>query len=250
MSMANSLGLDSELHGAPVLHDLEQCFGVDLMDEAADRWVTVGDVYDSLRRQFHEHGMGIKHCATALVFFRLRLVLQELDPEARPGPSQPLRRWHRYSPRRLLHRLHRRTRLIMPGHGFSWPGIIGLIFMPIAVAALIASSIFEPSRWLPPAAGILISAILVIVDPGRLAAKTATLGGLARAVAALNFRQFSRMGEERRDREIWEALLDVLTECSHLPRAEIHADTLLLVVPDEAAGDDQITAGARPARGS
>ncbi len=63
------------------------------------------------------------------------------------------------------------------------------------------------------------------------------------------------MGEERRDREIWEALLDVLTECSHLPRAEIHADTLLLVVPEETADDDRfgvdrITSAARPARGS
>lgn len=228
MSTPNSLGLDSERDGARLLHDLEQSFGVELMEEAADRWITVGDIHESLCRQFHDSGQGTKQCAVALAFFRLRLVLQEADPGARPGPGDSLRRWHGYSPRRLLHLFHRRSGLTMPGHGFAWSGIIGLTFMPIAVAALIAFSIFDPSRWLLPAAGIVLSAILVILDPGRLSAGTATLGGLARTVAALNFRHFSRLGVERREREIWEALMDVLSEHSHLARSHIGPATLLV----------------------
>lgn len=228
MSMPNSLGLDSELHGASVLCDLEEAFGIELMAEAADRWVTVGDIYESLRHHFHDGGQATKHCAATMAFFRLRLVLQEVDPEARPVPGDSLRRWHRYSPRRLLRLFHRRTRLVMPGHGVSWTGIVGLIFMPVSVAGLIAYSVFDPARWLPPTAGIVLSAMLVILDPGRLSARIATLGGLARAVAALNFRHFTRLGTERREREIWEALLDVLSEHSHLPRSQIGPSTLLL----------------------
>ena len=81
--------------------------------------------------------------------------------------------------------------------------------------------------------GLLLAALLVILDPGRLPKSYATLGGLSRQVAALNFRQFVRLGAERRDKEIWAALVELLWEHSSLPLDEIHPDTLLVHDPEQ-----------------
>src|SRR5689334_18099850 len=230
LDLPNFLDLDRERHGATVLRDLELAFGVDLMEEAADRWVTVGDIYESLRRLLHEGGKGNKLCAAAMAQYRLRLALLQLDPEMRPIATDSLQHWKRCTTRRLLRQLRKRTRLEMPAHHFSWAGILGLIVVPVAVVGLLVG-LNDPGLWLVPAGALLLAALLVIFDPGRLPRRYATLGGLSRQVAALNFRQFARMGAERRDKEIWAALAELLSEHSSLPLDEIHPDTLLVHDP-------------------
>jgi hypothetical protein len=230
IDLVNSLDLDCDVHGATVLRDLELAFGVDLLEEAANRWVTAGDIYESLRRLLHEGGKGNKLCATAMAQYRLRLALLQLDPEARPIATDSLQIWKRCTTRRLLRQLGRRTRLVMPGHRFSWAGIAGLVLVPVAVCGLLVA-VYDSGLWLIPAGGLLLAALLVIFDPGRLPKAYATLGGLSRQVAALNFRQFARMGAERRDKEIWAALAELLSEHSALPLEEIRPDTLLVHDP-------------------
>jgi hypothetical protein len=85
-----------------------------------------------------------------------------------------------------------------------------------------------------PAAALLLAALLVILDPGRLPKQYATLGGLSRQVAALNFRQLTRIKAQRRDQEIWAALVELLSEHSSLPLEEIGPDTMLVQDPDRA----------------
>jgi hypothetical protein len=228
--LANSLDLDRDVHGATVLRDLELAFGVELMEEAADRWVTVGDVYESLRRLLHEGGKGNKLCATAMAQYRLRLALLQIDPEARPVATDSLRHWRHCSTRRLLRRLGKHTRLVMPSHHFSWTGIAGLILVPIAVVGLLVG-VFDPELWLVPTAALLLAALLVILDPGRLPKRYATLGGLSRQVAALNYRSFTRLTPARRDEEIWAALVELLSEHSSLPLDEIGPETTLVHDP-------------------
>ena len=230
IDLVNSLDLDCDVHGATVLRDLELAFGVDLLEEAANRWVTVGDIYESLRRLLHEGGKGNKLCAAAMAQYRLRLALLQLDPEARPIATDSLQIWKRCTTRRLLRQLGSRTRLVMPGHRFSWAGIAGLVLVPVAVCGLLVA-VYDSGLWLIPAGGLLLAALLVIFDPGRLPRAYATLGGLSRQVAALNFRQFARMGADRRDKEIWAALAELLSEHSALPLEEIRPDTLLVRDP-------------------
>ena len=215
------------------MHDLELAFGLELMEEAASRWVTVGDIYESLRRLLHEGSKANKLCAAAMAQYRIRLALLQLAPEARTVATDSLRHWHHYSARRLLRQLTKRTRLQMPGHRFSWAGIAGLILVPVAVAGLLVA-VFDQDLWMVPAAALLLAALLVILDPGRLPKRYATLGGLSRQVAALNFRQLTRIKAARRDQEIWAALVELLSEHSNLPLEEIGPDTMLVQDPDRA----------------
>jgi len=225
--LSNSLDLDQDIHGATVLRDLELAFGVELMEEAADRWVTVGDIYESLRRLLHEGGKGNKLCAAAMAQYRLRLALLQIDPEARPVATDSLRHWRHCSTRRLLRKLGKHTRLVMPSHHFAWTGIAGLILVPVAVIGLLIG-VYDPELWVAPAAGLLMAALLVILDPVRLPKRYATLGGLSRQVAALNFRSFTRLSAARRDEEIWAALVELLSEHSSLPLEEIRPETMLV----------------------
>jgi hypothetical protein len=116
----------------------------------------------------------------------------------------------------------------MPGHILSWSGIVGLILMVVAVAALVAVSTIEPDLWVVPTAALFLSAMLLIFDRGRLSAGTATLGGLARRVAALNFGRFAKMGAGTRDTEIWGALIELLSEHSLIAKSNIRPNTLLI----------------------
>ncbi len=228
--MANSLDLDRDVHGARVVADLEQAFGIDLMAEAADRWVSVGDIYESLRRLLHEGGKGNKLCAAAIAQHRLRTALREIDPKTFPRAEDSLRHWRHWTARRLLRQLGRRTRLQMPAHHFSWFGVLGVVMVPLAVAGLLIA-VYEPGRWLLPASAMILAALLLILDPGRLPKRYASLAGLSRQVAALNYRSFIRMGPARRDGEIWEALVEVLAQHTTLPEREIHEDTMLVRDP-------------------
>jgi len=234
MAPPNSLALDRDRDAAALLHDLELAFGLELMDEAANRWVTVGDIYESLRRLLHEGSKANKLCAAAMAQYRIRLALLQLAPEVRTVATDSLRHWHHYSARRLLRQLAKRTRLEMPGHRFSWAGIAGLILVPVAVAGLLVA-VFDQDLWMVPAAALLLAALLVILDPGRLPKRYATLGGLSRQVAALNFRQLTRIKAARREQEIWAALVELLSEHSSLPLEEIGPDTMLVQDPDRAA---------------
>jgi len=113
-----------------------------------------------------------------------------------------------------------------------------VILVPVAVGGLLVA-VFDQDLWMLPAAALLLAALLVILDTGRLPKRYATLGGLSRQVAALNFRQLTRVAPARRDQEIWAALVELLAEHSNLPVEEIGPDTVLVQDPDRAAGATQ-----------
>jgi len=54
------------------------------------------------------------------------------------------------------------------------------------------------------------------------------LGDLSRKVTGLNFGKLSDEGAELHDRDLWNALVEVLSEDSLLPKLEIRPETLLL----------------------
>jgi hypothetical protein len=70
--------------------------------------------------------------------------------------------------------------------------------------------------------------MLVLLDPGKVPPDCQTLGDLSRKVTGLNFGKLSDEGAEPRDKDLWNALVEVLSEDTLLPKSEIQAETLLL----------------------
>ena len=92
---------------------------------------------------------------------------------------------------------------------------------------LLSSTVARHLRCTGVAAGAL-GLVLVLLDPGRLPADCRTLGGLARKIAVLNFGRPHAQGAKARDRDLWAALVEILSEYTLLPKAEIHSGTLIL----------------------
>src|SRR5258708_2673874 len=79
--------------------------------------------------------------------------------EPRQVATDALRHWRHCSTRRLLRKLGKHTRLVMPSHHFAWTGIAGLILVPVAVVGLLIG-VYDPELWVAPAAGLLMAALL------------------------------------------------------------------------------------------
>lgn len=93
---------------------------------------------------------------------------------------------------------------------------------------LFLTAMVAPALW---PTGVLAGVVgfgLTCMDRGRLPADCRTLGDLARKVAGLNFGDLYAQGAKARDKDLWNALLEVLSEYAFLPRAEIHPGTFIL----------------------
>jgi hypothetical protein len=69
---------------------------------------------------------------------------------------------------------------------------------------------------------------IIRTDRGKLPSDCRTVGDLAQKFAAKNFGTLVSMGASPRDKDIWRAMVEVLSEYSGLPKAEVTPDTLLL----------------------
>lgn len=82
--------------------------------------------------------------------------------------------------------------------------------------------------WSTSAAALALGSALIHSDPGKLPADCQTFGDLARRVAGLNFGTLYDRGATARDKDIWDALLEVLSEETGLRKTEIGPETLIL----------------------
>ena len=93
---------------------------------------------------------------------------------------------------------------------------------------LLLTAIVARHLWYIGVAAGMLGLTLVLLDPGRLPADCRTQGGLARKIAVLNFGHLHAQGAKARDRDLWAALVEILSEYTLLPKAEIHPGTLIL----------------------
>ena len=93
---------------------------------------------------------------------------------------------------------------------------------------LLLTAVVAPPLWFTGIAVGVLGLSMIRIDPGRLLDDCQTLGGLTRKVAGLNFGHLHDQGAKARDLDIWNALLEVLSEHTILPKAEIRPETLIL----------------------
>ena len=133
----------------------------------------------------------------------------------------------------------------MPHLPLSWLGLMGVYFVLATILFLIMVRIVHPhsAAVSPPFAGLPIvtaasGIALIYFDGRRFPADCQTLGELAHKVAVLNFGVLAAAGAGRRDKDVWDTLLEVLSIYSRLPRSAISEDTLLLQSELHTASDD------------
>jgi hypothetical protein len=226
--MPTTLGLDDDLDPNEVVADLEVSFGFRFTDAEASACRTVGDIYGIICSHFSRRGDGAGRCATAMVFRHLKRAFSDLSINAKLRPATRFDDFTTLTAKALFKQIRVRTGLRLPRRRFALRGMLGGWCIFAGLIGLLATTGFDSHLWPIPVLTAAAGMILVLLDPGKMPADCQTLGDLSRKLAGLNFGQLSAAGAEARDRDLWNALVEVLSEHSLLPKSEIKPETLLL----------------------
>lgn len=226
--MPNTLGLDDDLDGNDLVDLVEKSFGIRFTNAEWETFRTVGDIFEVIRRHFSSRQDGADRCATAMAFYRLRSALSDLNPNIKLEPGTRLEEVSTLSARAVFKTLRMRTGLRLPPRRLTSLGDFGMWCLVAGPIGLIATFGLDRQLWPVPALAIAIGVPLLMVDPGKFPAELQTLGDLSRTVAGLNFGQLAAAGAEPRDKDLWNALTEVLSQYSILPKSEMQPGTFLL----------------------
>lgn len=233
----NTIGLDDDGDDVEVVVQLEGAFSVGISDsEAAACW-TVGDLYDLLGRKIADERAAVR-CGTAMAFYRLRRTLRALGVQGRLEPATPVAVLASVPSRVLFRDLRRSTGLHAPDGRLTWIGRIGVLLIAAALLMSVLAVAVVPQLLLWSPLTFATGWLLVRRDPRRMPADCRTLGDLARRLAALNFIRLRDEGARVRDRDLWDALVEVLMRFGSItPRSAITRETRLLhEAPSPAPG--------------
>jgi len=224
----NTLELDDNDDRVELTEALGAAFAMRFGVAEAAACRTVGDVFQVVRSRFPSSREGVEGCATAMAFYRVRQALS--DPGARSllTPSASIDGLAGRRGRRFLRKLGRRSGFQTPRWKATLVGQTGGWMMFAGLIWLLLTAIVARHLWYTGVTVGVLGLVLVLLDPGRLPADCRTLGGLARKIAVLNFGRLHVQGAKARDRDLWAALVEILSEYTLLPKAEIHPGTLIL----------------------
>jgi hypothetical protein len=226
--MMNTLGLDDDLDPVEVMYNLETSFGIRFTDAEVSAWQTVGDIYGTLRSRVSNSTTRAGRCATAMAFHRLRRALSELSIDTRLRPDTPVKGLTSLTTKALFKQISARSGLRMPRPRVAFWGTVGMWSILASFIGLATTAVVGPQWWPIPMLAAGLGIMLWWLDPGEVPFDCQTLGDLSRKVTGLNFGKLSDEGAELNDKDLWNALVEVLSEDTFLPKLEIRPETLLL----------------------
>jgi hypothetical protein len=226
--MMNTLGLDDDLDTVEVVSSLEISFSIRFTDAEASAWLTVGDIYSTLRSRVSNSMKRAGRCATAMTFHRLRRALSDLSTDTRLRPDTPVKGITSLTTKALFKQISARSGLRLPRPKVALWGTLGAWSILASLIGLLTTAVFVPHWWAVPMLAAALGIMLRRLDPGEVPPDCQTLGDLSRKVTGLNFGKLSNEGAELHDKDLWNALVEVLSEDTFLPKLEIGPETLLL----------------------
>jgi hypothetical protein len=226
--MVNTLGLDDDLDTVEVVSNLEKSFSIRFTDAEVSAWRTVEDIYSTLLSRVSNSGKRAGRCATAMTFHRLRRAFSDLSIDTRLRPDTPVKGITSLTTKALFKQISARSGLRLPRPKVGLCGTLGAWSMLATFVGLVTTAVFVPHWWLAPMLAGALGIMLYRLDPGEVPPDCQTLGDLSRKVTGLNFGKLSNEGAELHDKDLWNALVEVLSEDSLLPKLEIRSETLLL----------------------
>jgi len=228
--MSNTLGLDDDLDPVEALISLEKAFALKIGDDEAASCSTVGDIYDLLHSRFSTQIGEPGSCMTSMAFYRLRRCLRAMHPGVEFRPDTQLADCVGWNARAFLGQLRSDSGLRLPGPQGRWLSGIGcLLLLSAVVGAVIVTAIKGPPIfYLATTALFVVGVASISLDPGGLSNDCATLGGLATKASVLNYGTLARSGGAVRPKELWDAMAEVLSGLSELPKSDMRRDTQIL----------------------
>ena len=225
--MRDTLGLDDADDRRDLRFALENSFKIQFSEDEAAECKTVDNILQVIRNRLLSSRDENERCVTAMAFYRLRRAISGAGIKSTLTPDTCLKTLTGLSARRLLKEIGRRSELQLPVCRATLVGQVGGWTVLAGLTGLLLAAIAAPHLWFAGAAAGFLGFVLTRVDPGRLPSDCQTLGSLARKVAGMNFGTLHGQGAKLRDRDIWNALVEVLSEHSVLPKTSIRPEVLI-----------------------
>ena len=163
-----------------------------------------------------------------MTFHRLRRALSALTVDIRLRPDTRVKGITTLTTRALFKQISARSGLRMPRPRVALWGTVGAWSILASFIGLATTAVFAPHWWPIPLLAAALGVMLHQLDPGEVPPDCQTLGDLSRKVTGLNFGKLSYEGAELHDKDLWNALVEVLSEDTFLPKLEIRPESLLL----------------------
>lgn len=228
--MARALDLLSAPEAEEYAEALGEIFGVEFDDDAVEQWRTAGDILRAVEARIGE-GAAAGPSLSVKAFY----VLRRAVGDRRIGPSTPLSAiagtWRATT---FLVRMHRRTKLVMPGAPTGEFGRAAMTLTALTFATVFILWIALGGGGTPACGGseglialpVLFGGLGIAVafgywDGRAFRADIKTFGDLARAAALLNVGALSGMGASLRRDDVWRALRSFLSIVAMVPAEEI-----------------------------
>ncbi|MGF6229462.1 hypothetical protein QFZ27_003417 [Inquilinus ginsengisoli] len=209
--MADVLPLVGDGDDLDLIREVERAFGIRFADRDLESCQTIGDLHALILAAVPHAERTDATCLAAMAFFRLRWAIEAEHPGRIIQPATPLADLTgRFGADYWLGRLRRRTGQRMPTPAL---GATGCALNLAAIAGSAACVVTWGWLGLVPALPLLSASVAV---SGRwlsaLPKPTATVGDLARVVAALNVSALADRDQPVRTREIWPALQAIIQD--------------------------------------
>lgn len=228
MSDQNTLGLDDDFDGIELVEALRAAFGVAFSDKDAEGCYTVGDLYRVLLKGFDSDQSADQGCAGAMAFYRIRQACRAMGMTGKLSPGSALTDLAGSSLKKLFGALESRTGLDLPRLDAGPLGIAGGLLVGLGVVAVFGVFWIKHSISILALFSLFGGFLLSRVDRKRLPKRLRTMGDLSKAAAALNFGNLVLAGARPREKDVWDALTELLAMNSTLAKAEIRRETVLL----------------------
>ena len=214
---------------------VEDSFGISITDADAEQIRTVGQFHACILRKLNCLTEPPARCLTAMAFYRLRAAIVELTGARREDvrPSTPLDAvvplWGR---QRVWDRMACRMRLVPPA--LRRPSWLTDMLVYIGAAALVAPFVVLPlfgggallELWAATAAVISLTVLFTTPIQSYVEGRRGvSVGDVSRLVLQRNVRTLADRAGGLREREIWQALVGIVSDELGVQADEVGPDS-------------------------
>jgi hypothetical protein len=229
MSEPNTLGVSDDMDDVELIKDIEACFGVKFTDAETGRWYKVDDIFISLKTHYETGSRQNHPSGVVTAFYRLKQSIKYFDSTQNISPKTRLEEFNTVSVRELYRKLSSDHDLRQPTlYGGRVHTVGALLIMAGFLASFAFLVLWHLSYLLLAISIAVVGSVFMKFGAWRFPPDCETVGDLAQRIAARNFRLLNGSNQPVRETELWNALLEVVSDHSFIPIAEIRPDTLLL----------------------
>lgn len=215
----NTLNLVGDGDDLDILYGIEDAFDVTIEDAEAQQLLTLGDLHQLLSKKLNADSGRHSICTTAISFYRLRRALANITGQRNIRPSTPLSKMlDRKKYGSMAPQIEQQTGLKLPAPTSGTMAFLAFLILFFGPLLFPFAGYWFGTWGLSVFLGwpllYLLCRFPAQEDPGYCT----DIGGLAAAMAALNYASLAKQYNQYHKDDVWAALTEVIKDQTGIVR--------------------------------